>query len=187
MPLFCIEGALSGVRIIGRDGTHLCGRMSDGKTEVRFVAFGAGDRYAQWNALNRAQALVSIELGSYQGRPELSIRAEALRAPVDDATAHAVEECIRAIRYQSGLPPKTVLDALPKVSETEIRETYKRLLQRLTQGVSVDCLDGTERTALLPLCEIGVVRLENGQFFAQTVQEKKQIQKALLYPVLCLE
>ena len=41
--------------------------------------------------------------------------------------------------------------------------------------------------AMLPLLEIGVLRVENGCFLTQTVQEKKQIQKALLYPVLCLE
>ena len=61
------------------------------------------------------------------------------------------------------------------------------LLDRLRQGVSIDCLDAAERTAMLPLLEIGVLRVENGCFLTQTVQEKKQIQKALLYPVLCLE
>ena len=44
-----------------------------------------------------------------------------------------------------------------------------------------------ETKALLPLYEIGVLRYENGLFFAETVQEKKQIRTALLYPVLCLE
>ena len=187
MPLFCIEGGLTGVRIIGRDGAHLSARLSDAGSEVRLVAFGAGDRYAQWSTLERAQALVSIELSSFQGRPDLSIRIEALRAPIDDAVSAAVSACIRAIRFQTGLPQNDVLRALPKIPEQEIRDTYRRLLNRLKTGVSVDCLAQRERTALLPLYEIGVVRYENGMFFAQPVQEKKQIQKALLYPVLCLE
>jgi single-stranded-DNA-specific exonuclease len=187
VPLFRIEGALSGVRIIGREGTHLSARLSDGGTEVRMVAFGMGDRYAQWSALTRAQALVSIEAGSYLGKPELSVRTEALHAPIDDAAEAAVNACIRAIRYGTDLPDAAVLSALPKVSEQEIREAYRRLLPRLKTGVPVDCLDAKERTALLPLLEIGVLRFENGCFFTQTVREKKQIQKALLYPVLCLE
>ncbi len=187
MPLFCVEGTLSGVRVMGRDGSHLGAKLTDGGREVRLVAFGMGDRYAQWSALDRAQALVSVELSSYLGKPELSVRTEAVRAPIDDATEAAVSACIHAIRYGTELPDRTVLDALPKVSETQIRETYRRLLDRLRQGVSIDCLDAAERTAMLPLLEIGVLRVENGCFLTQTVQEKKQIQKALLYPVLCLE
>ena len=187
MPLFCVEGTLTGVRMIGREGTHLSARLKDADTELRLVAFGMGDRYAQWSALERAQALVSVELSSYLGRPELSIRVEALRAPIDDAAQDAVSACIRAIRTFTELPDETVLDALPKVSEQEIRETYRRLLPRLKTGVSLDYLDERTQAALLPLYEIGVLRYENGMFFAQTVQEKKQIQKALLYRVLCLE
>ncbi|MBR3038760.1 MAG: single-stranded-DNA-specific exonuclease RecJ [Clostridia bacterium] len=187
MPLFRVEGTLSGMRVIGRDGMHLGARLSDAGTEIRLVAFGMGERYAQWSALTRAQALVSVELGSYLGRPELSIRAEALRAPIEDDAQAAVSACIRAIRFKTALPDERTLSALPKISETEIRETYRRLLPRLQQGVAPDCLDARECAAVLPLLEIGVLRFENGMFFTQTVQEKKQIRKALLYPVLCLE
>lgn len=187
MPLFCVEGRLFGVRVIGRDGMHLSAWLSDERTELRLVAFGMGSQYAKWSALERAQALISIELSSYQGRPELSLRVEALRAPIGDEAAQAVSACIRAIRYGTGLPDPAVLAVLPKVSLEEIRQTYKRLLTRLETGVPLDFLSERECSALLPLYEIGVLRYENEQFFAQTVQEKKQIQKALLYPALCLE
>ena len=187
MPLFCVEGRLFGVRVIGRDGMHLSAWLSDERTELRLVAFGMGSQYAKWSALERAQALISIELSSYQGRPELSLRVEALRAPIGDEAAQAVSACIRAIRYGTGLPDPAVLAVLPKVSLEEIRQTYKRLLTRLETGVPLDSLSERECSALLPLYEIGVLRYENEQFFAQTVQEKKQIQKALLYPALCLE
>lgn len=187
MPLFSVEGKVSGLRTMGRDGSHLMLRLGDGRTEVRLVAFGMGDRYAQWNALDRAQALITVEQQSYLGRPELSLRTEALRAPIDDAAETAVSACIRAIRYGTALPDRDTLSVLPKVPEAEIREIYRRLLPRLKAGVSPDDLACRERTALLPLYEIGVLRYENGTFRTETVQEKKQIQKALLYRVLCLE
>ncbi len=186
-PLFFIEGNLSGVRIVGRDGAHLFARLSDTRTGIRLVAFGMGGRYAQWSTMPRAQALVTLELSSYQGRPEISIRTEALRAPIDDAAETAISACIRAIRYGRELPEASVLSTLPKVSEAEIRDVYRRLLPRLKTGVDPDSLEARERTALLPLYEIGVLRYDGGSFFAETVQEKKQIQKALLYRVLCLE
>ena len=187
MPLFCVEGALSGVRVIRRDGMHLSARLSDESKELRLVAFGMGSQFARWNTMKRAQALISIELSSYQGRPELSLRVEALRAPIGDEAAHVVSECVRSIRFGTELPPKEALSVLPKVSEQEIRETYVRLLSPLKTGVSLDSLSERECSALLPLFEIGVLRYENGTFLTQPVQEKKQIQKALLYPVLCLE
>ena len=186
-PLFLIEGRLSSVRIMGRDGTHLGAVLSEGAASVRIVAFGAGERYADWCALSSAQALVTIEPSSYRGKPEVSVRTEALRCPIEDDAAYAVSACIRSIRYGQPLPDEGVLNALPRLSEAEIRSVYRALAPRLENGVSADCLSISERTALLPLYEIGVVRYENGSFLSETVREKKQIRTALLYPVLCLE
>lgn len=186
-PLFLIEGKLSSVRMMGRDGSHLGAVLSDGAASVRIVAFGSGERYADWCALSSAQALVTIELGSYRGKPEISVRTEALRCPIEDDAAYAVSACIRSIRYGQPLPDREILDALPKRREEEIRSVYRMLAPRLQNGVSTDCLSITECTALLPLYEIGVVRYENGSFFSETVRDKKQIRTALLYPVLCLE
>ena len=186
-PLFRIEGNLSAVRIIGRDGAHLNALLSDDSASVRIVAFGAGERYADWSALKTAQALVSIELGSYRGKPEVSVRTEALRASIKDDDAQAFSACIRAIRFQRPLPDRKILDSLPKMTEDEIRDLYRALAPRLQNGIAADCLSMRERTALLPLYEIGVVRYENGKFYAENVRDKKQIRTALLYPVLCLE
>ena len=186
-PLFRICGKLSGVRLIGRDGTHIGASLSDGTASVRIVAFGAGEHYADWSAIAEAQALVTVEQSSYRGKPEVSVRTEALRADMDDAVSSAIAACIRAVRFGQPLPERAVLARLPKITEAEIRGVYRALQQRLSNGVFAECLTAKEATALLPLLEIGVVRYENGKFFAQNVSEKKQIHTALLYPVLCLE
>lgn len=186
-PLFAIEGTLSGVRTMGRDGNHLGAKLSDPDSSVRIVSFGNGDRYADWSAMQSARAYVSIELGSYQGRSEVTVRAEALESPIDEEIADAILACIRAIRSGAPLPDRDVLNRLPKVSEPEIRAVYRSLMRRLKLGAARENLTAKEQTALLPLLEIGVVRYANGRFFAESVQEKKQIQNALLYPVLCLE
>ena len=186
-PRFRIEGKLSSVRLMGRDGSHLGAVLSDGASSVRIVAFGMGERYADWCALGSAQALVTIEAGVFRGKPEVSVRTEALRAAADENAAHAFRLCAEAIRYGQPLPDRTVLGDLPKITEAEIRDVYRTLAPRLSDGILADCLDLKKRTALLPLAEIGVVRYENGMFFKETVQEKKQIRTALLYPVLCLE
>ena len=186
-PLFLIEGTLSNVRTMGRDGAHLGAKLSDAQTSVRLVSFGSGDRYPDWSALKTARAFVSIELGTYHGRPEVSIRAEALETPVDETVKAAISECLFAIRTGLELPDRETLNRLPKVSEAEIRAIFRALLPRLKNGALRECITEREQTALLLLCEIGVVRYRNGRFFAEPVQEKKQIQNALLYPVLCLE
>ncbi len=186
-PLFRIEGELQSVRTMGREGAHLGAKLSDGNTSVRIVSFGNGDRYADWNALRFARAYASIELGSYLGRPEISIHTETLEYPADEEISETVFRCIQAIRNGAPIPGPEVLSRLPKITEEEIRAAYRALLPRLKQGASRACLSEKEQTELLPLLEIGVVRFANGMFFAESVQEKKQIQNALLYPVLCLK
>ncbi|MBQ5991726.1 MAG: single-stranded-DNA-specific exonuclease RecJ [Clostridia bacterium] len=186
-PLFLIEGTLSNVRTMGRDGAHLGAKLSDAETSVRFVSFGNGDAYADWSAVGFARAYVSIELGSYMGRPEVSVFAQALARPVDETKNDAITACLRAIKNGRGLPEKAVLDRLMKVPEAEIRAIFRTLLPRLRNGALRESLSEKEQTALLPLCEIGVAGFQNGRFYAKPVQEKKQIHKALLYPVLCLE
>ena len=186
-PLFAVEGTLSAVRTMGKDGAHLSARLSDGQTQVRIVSFGNGDRYADWSAMTDVRAFVSIELSSYLGKSEVSVRAEALKVPADEAVSGAILACLRSIKYGLPLPDEKTLSLLPKVSEAEIRAIFRTLQPRLARGAAIETLSGKERTALLPLYEIGVVRFANGTFFAETVQEKKQIQNALLYRVLCLE
>ncbi len=183
-PLFLIEGTLSDVRTMGRDGAHIGAKLSQGNTTVRIVSFGNGDRYADWSAIQNARAYASIELGSYMGRPEVSVRTETIECPVDAHVRNAILTCIRAIRNGTPLPDAETLRLLPNVSEQEIRTIYKALLPRLKTGAFCDSLTEKERTALLPLLEIGIVRYENGKFFAESVQEKKQIQNALLNPVV---
>ncbi len=183
-PLFAIEGTLSGVRLMGREGNHLGAKLSDGKTAIRIVSFGNGDRYADWSAFSDARAYVSIELSSYQGRPEVTVRTERLERSVDETVSEAIAACLRSIAGGWPLPDDTILSRLPKVPETEIRAIYRTLLKRLQNGAACESLSERERTALLPLLEIGVVRYANGCFFSETVQEKKQIQNALLYPVV---
>ena len=75
----------------------------------------------------------------------------------------------------------------PGLPEAEIRAIYRTLMNRLNTGVLCECLTERERTALLPLYEIGVVRYENGRLYAVSVQEKRQIQNAPLYRTICLE
>ena len=186
-PLFALEGRLSDVRTMGRDGLHLSAKLSDGQSKVRLVAFGNGDRYADWSAIEAARAYVSIESGSYQGRPEVSTRVQALEVPFDESVKDAVSACLNAIVNALPLPERDRLERLPKIPEREIRAVFRTLLPRLKTGAARECLTGREQTALLPLLEIGVVRYENGRFYANQMQEKKQIQNALLYPVLCLE
>ena len=186
-PLVLVEGALSNVRTMGRDFSHLGAKLSEGGANVRIVSFGNGALYRDWSAMQTARAYVSIELSSYQGRPEVNVRAETLEYPLDDGTRDAIFACIRAIRNGQALPDADVLRRLPKVSEAEIRVIYRSLLKRLNDGVWYRCLTGREQAALLPLMEIGVVRYENGRFYAVSIQNKRQIQNALLYPVLCLE
>ena len=183
-PLFRIDGVLSDVRTIGRDGAHIGAKLFDGNTGVRIVSFGNGERFADWSAIKNARAYASIELGSYRGTPEVSVRTEAIECPVDDAVRNAICGCLRSIRNGTPLPDAETLKLLPSVSEAEIRAIYRALLPRLKKGALRDCLTEQEQTALLPLCEIGVVRYENNRFFAEPVQEKKQIQNALLYPVV---
>ena len=186
-PLFMIEGALSNVRTMGRDGSHLGAKLSDETASVRIVSFGNGERCADWGAIRCARAYASIELGSYQGRPEVSVRTEALEYPTANAVADAVSACVRTITHGLPLPDAETLDRLPRVTEPEIRSVYRALLPRLQNGAGIECLSEKERTALLPLLEIGVVRYANGKFLTESVREKKQIQNAPLYPVLCLE
>lgn len=186
-PLFRIEGTLSDVRTMGRDGNHLGAKLSDENTSVRIVSFGNGDCFRDWNAVRRARIYASIELGSFRGAPDVSVRTEGIEYPVDEAVRDAISACIGAIRNHMSLPDADTLRLLPKIPETEIRTIFRALYPRLNCGALRACLSEKEQTALLPLLEIGVVRYENGRFFAETVQEKKQIQNALLYPVLCLE
>lgn len=183
-PLFAIEGTLSDVRTMGKDGSHIGAKLSEAGTSVRIVSFGNGDRYPDWSAMRYARAYASIELGSYLGHPEVSVRTEALEVPVDDRIGEAITACIRSIRNNLKLPDHGTLKHLPQVPETEIRAVYRTLLPRLKNGALRECLTDREQTALLPLFEIGVVRYENGRFFAESIQEKKQIQNALLYPVI---
>ncbi len=186
-PLFLIEGSLSNVRRIGRDGTHLTAKLSDGSTSLRIVSFGSGDRYADWNAIDKAQAHVSVELSSYQGKPEVSVRVDTIESKVDETVKAAVKACIRAMRFGLPLPDRDELTPLPRVTEAEIRTVYRSLQDRLKSGVAIGMLNERELTSLLPLVEIGVVEVKNGMFLSKNVQEKKQIQNALLYPVLCLQ
>ena len=186
-PLFLIEGALSGVRTMGKEGNHLGARLSDASASVRIVSFGKGDRCADWSAMPAARAYVTVELGSYCGRPEVSVRAEALERPVGAAFEEAVSACIRAAKRGAALPGKDALSALPGITEAEIRDAYRSLLPRLERGAARTALSEKEQTALLLLLEIGVVRYANGMFFSETVREKKQIQNAPLYPLVCLE
>ena len=186
-PLFLIEGELSGVRTMGREGNHLSAKLYDGRSALRIVSFGNGGRYADWKAIPKARAYVSPELGSYLGRPEVSVRTEALAYQTDERICEAVGACILAIKNGLPLPDGDILKTLPKVPEAEIRAVFRSLLPRLKIGAARECLSEREQTALLPLLEIGVVRYANGCFFSETVQGKKQIQNALLYPVLCLE
>ena len=186
-PLFTVDGTLSNVRTMGREGSHLGAKLSDGGASVRIVSFGNGEQYRDWSAMQFARAYVSIELGTYQGRPEVSVRAETVEYPQDDFMRDAVSACIRAIRNGRKLPDADVLERLPKVSEQEIRAVYRALQNRLSAGVFFRCLTDREQTALLPLYEIGVVRYDNGRFYSVSVQNKRQIQNALLYSVLCLE
>ena len=183
-PLFAIEGTLSDVRTMGKDGSHIGAKLSSEGTSVRIVSFGNGDRYPDWSAMRLARAYASIELGSYLGRPEVSVRTEALTAPIDGAVNDALAACIRSVRSGAPLPDAETLKLLPRVPEAEIRAMYRALLSRLRSGALRECLTDREQTALLPLLEIGVVRYENGRFFTESVQEKKQIQNALLYPVI---
>lgn len=186
-PLFLIEGRLSSVRTMGRDGSHLGATLSDSTASVRLVSFGSGDRYADWCAIDRAQAYVSVELGTFMRRQEVSVFVQLLKQPIERVAEDAISECIRAIQTGSELPDKTVLNCLIKVPEEQIRVIFRALMPRLERGASRDSLSEREQAALLPLYEIGVVSYRNGKFFAERVQEKKQIQKALLYPVICLE
>lgn len=186
-PLFEIEGAVSAVRTMGKDGAHLSARLSDGHAQVRVVSFGNGERYADWSAMTDARAYVTIELSSYLGKPEVSVRTDVLEAPADEAVGGAILACVRTIRNGLPLPDEKTLSLLPKVPEEEIRAIFRTLQTRLKNGAAIGSLSERERTAMLPLLEIGVVGFANGVFFANPVQEKKQIQKALLYPVLCLE
>ncbi len=186
-PLFMIDGTLSNVRTMGRDGAHIGAKLSDADASVRIVSFGNGDRYADWSALSRVRAYVSIELGSYLGKPEISVRADSVEIPTDGMVRDAIFACIRSVQNGAPLPDENTLRLLPKVPEPEIRMIFRAIQRRLKPGASFDCLSEKELTALLPLLEIGVVRYANGIFFAETVQEKKQIQNALLYPVVCLE
>ena len=186
-PLFMIEGALSDVRRMGKDGTHLGAKLSDKATSVRIVSFGNGDRFSEWSAIRSARVYASIELGSFRGMPEVSVRTEEIEYPVDGTVYDAVSACLSAIRNRLPLPDAETLRLLPKVSEGEIRAIFRALLPRLNNGALRTCLSEREQTAMLPLVEIGVARYENGRFTAESVQEKKQIQNALLYPVLCLE
>jgi single-stranded-DNA-specific exonuclease len=186
-PLFRIEGDFSGVRTMGKDGNHLGARLSDASASVRIVSFGKGDRYADWNAMPKARAYVTIELGSYLGKPEVSVRAEETEYPSEASVDEAISACIRAVKNGLPLPEKSVLSALPKITEADIRDAYRALLPRLSRGTLRTSLSEKEQTALLILLEIGVVRHANGMFFAEDVREKKQIQKAPLYPLLCLE
>ena len=186
-PLFLLSGMLSGVRLLGRDGMHLGATLSDKGTSVRLVAFGAGECYADWSMLKATELLVKVSPNRYHGKEEISIRIEALRAANRAEIRAAIQRCIEAITAGRPLPDGSVLRTLPKVSEEEIRSIYRMLKPRLDSGICMDCLYETECTALLPLLELGVVRYENGTFFTKTVQEKKQIQNALLYRVLCLE
>jgi single-stranded-DNA-specific exonuclease len=183
-PLFAIEGTLSDVRTMGKDGSHIGAKLSSEGASVRIVSFGNGDRYPDWSAMRLARAYASIELGSYLGRPEVSVRTEALKAPIDGAVNDALSACIRSVRSGAPLPDAETLKLLPRVPEAEIRAMYRALLSRLRSGALRECLTDREQTALLPLLEIGVVRYENGRFFTESVQEKKQIQNALLYPVI---
>ena len=186
-PLFEIEGAVSAVRTMGKDGAHLSARLSDGHAQVRVVSFGNGERYADWSAMTDARAYVTIELSSYLGKPEVSVRTDVLEAPADEAVGGAILACVRTIRNGLPLPDEKTLSLLPKVPEEEIRAIFRTLQTRLKNGAAIGSLSERERTAMLPLLEIGIVGFANGIFFANPVQEKKQIQKALLYPVLCLE
>ena len=186
-PLFEIEGAVSAVRTMGKDGAHLSARLSDGHAQVRVVSFGNGERYADWSAMTDARAYVTIELSSYLGKPEVSVRTDVLEEPADEAVGGAILACVRTIRNGLPLPDEKTLSLLPKVPEEEIRAIFRTLQTRLKNGAAIESLSEKERTAMLPLLEIGVVGFANGVFFANPVQEKKQIQKALLYPVLCLE
>lgn len=186
-PMFMIDGTLSNVRTMGRDGAHIGAKLSDADASVRIVSFGNGDRYADWSALSHVRAYVSIELGSYLGKPEISVRADSVEIPTDGMVRDAIFACIRSVQNGAPLPDENTLRLLPKVPEPEIRMIFRAIQRRLKLGASFDCLSVKELTALLPLLEIGVVRYANGIFFAETVQEKKQIQNALLYPVICLE
>ena len=186
-PLFLLEGQLGNVRMIGKDGSHISARLSDDTASVRFVSFGNGARYADWSAVTNARAYVTVELSSYQGKPEVSVRAEALERAVDESVRGAALAVLQTIRYGLPLPDRSVLSELAKLTEADIRTIYKALLPRLKTGATIECLDERELSALLILSEIGVVRAQNGLFFTQNVQEKKQIQNAPLYQVLCLE
>lgn len=183
-PLFCVEGTLCGVRTMGKEGNHLGAKLSDGNTTVRIVSFGNGDRYADWCAIRDVRAFVSIELGSYLGKPEVSVRTEHLLRPIDGAVSDTVAACLRAIANGKSLPEETMLARLPKLTENEIREIYRVLLPRLRGGTDRASLSEQEQAAMLLLYEIGVVRYAGECFFSVPVQEKKQMQNALLYPAI---
>lgn len=186
-PLFAIDGTLSDVRTMGKDGAHVGAKLSDANGSVRIVSFGNGDRFADWSALTDARAYATVELGSFRGVWEASARAEAMECPIDGDVREAVGACLRSVSNGRPLPDADVLARLPHVSEEEIRRIFRTLLPRLKRGAVRECLSAREQTALLPLYEIGVVRYRSGLFYTEPIQEKKQIQNALLYQAVCLE
>ena len=181
-PLFLLEGELSGVSLMGKDGAHLSASLTDGDNRLRLVGFRLGQRVRALTRVSCAEVLCTLKKNTFRDFVSVngyiaSIRAklpEALREAAASFLLHPSEETARKIREATYC----------KADEDQIRRDFSFLRQDLRYGLCADDLNEPELIAMLVLFEAGILRYCQGMFFEIPVTGKKQIQNGCLYSVM---
>lgn len=181
-PLFLLRGELSGVRAMGREGTHMSATLSENGAALRLVGFRMGDWLADRQALKTAEALCTLRTNAFMGEVSANGYLCAVRAVMADRLREAAEAFLNGFSERDA---KRVADAAhERPNEERIRRIFVELRPRLLGGVLADCLSEEALLTLLVLTEAGVTAYVNGVFFEQVVTEKKRLMDGRLYRAL---
>lgn len=181
-PLFLLEGGLSGVSLMGKDGAHLSANLNSGAERLRLVGFRLGQRVRALTRVSTAETLCTLKKNTFRDFVSVNgyiacLRAklpEALREAAASFLLHPSEENARKIREATNCT----------ADEDQIRRDFSFLRQDLKYGLRMDDLNEPELIAMLILYEAGILRYSQGMFFEIPVTGKKQIQNGCLYSAM---
>ena len=181
-PKFLVEGMLSEVSTVGKDGMHLSAVLSDENTRMKLIAFRFGDRYKDWRQIRAAEALCRLKENVFRGFSSVNGQVTALRAKVSEDLRQAAESFFDE---PDVIHAQAVAEASNKrPDEQRMRQLFVQVRDRLRTGLSVWDMEEELLLTMLVLYEAGIVCRTGEKLFEQKTEGKKQIAGGVLYSAM---